>query len=183
MPHRTPLGDLIQSTQTSRGWSNRDVEKNASGRSGLGQGNLTKLKNQPLTSIKGETLVGLAETLGLSTELVVRAALRSLKAPIELNNDVGTPEEAIQIDPDLSAADRNTLLRMLKVMRTEAGGTRGNTTPITQPRYTPGPDTAITEGEDNFVPPPAGYEYDLAADDSPSVGRERHRRLDESEGA
>ena len=189
MPHRTPLGDLIQSTQNLRGWSNRRVEQMAGGKSGLGQANLTKLKNGTLISIKGETLVSIAEVLGLPTELVVRAALRSLKTPIDLNQETGAPEDAIRIDPNLSDSDKQTLLRMLTFMRAEAGETRGNTAPMNQagkkpaqPDYQPGPDLIVGPGEEGYIPPPPGYEYDLAADETPSEGVQR-RCDDRNEGA
>lgn len=246
MQTRTPLGNLIRASLDAHGWSARKVEELAGGTSGLGRGNLTKLMNQHLLSIKGETLMSLAEVLGLPVELVVRAALRSLKTPIDLTQDAGTPEDAIRIDPDLTQPDKHTLLRMLEVMRTEAGGTRGNTTPMNQAgtagrvpdpdkiargwdtatdepdqylqaegvpaNVVPGgldrlvqdprvqevireqmrqdqdprmgtPDDAITEGEDDYVAPPPGYEYDLAADESPSEGINRQHELDESEGS
>ncbi len=200
MPTRTPLGNLIQASLDVHGWSARHVEEISGGTPGLGRGNMTKLMNNPLVSIKGETLVSLAEVLGLPTDLVVRAALRSLKKPIELQESAGTPEDAIRIDSDLSETDKQTLLRLLTVMRTEAGGTRGNTTPMNHAgqrardpeptelgsrrrELTGTPDDAIYPGEEGYIPPPEGYEYKLAADDSPSEGRERRRKLDESEGA
>ena len=43
------------------------------------------------------------------------------------------------------------------------------------------PDDAVHPGEDDWTAPPPLEQ--LAADDSPSEGRERRRRLDESEGA
>lgn len=188
MQTRTPLGNLIQSTQDVHGWSARRLEELAEGKPSLGKSNVSKLKNRPLTSIKGETLVSLAEVLGLPTELVVRAALRSLKAPIDLNQDTGAPEDAIRIDPDLSEADKQTLLRMLMFMRAEAGETRGNTAPMNQagkqpaqPNYQPGPDEAIGPGEAGYLAPPENYEYDLAADEADSQGVQR--RSDPGEGS
>ena len=179
MQTRTPLGNLIQSTQDVQGWSARRLEELAEGKPSLGKSNVSKLKNQPLTSIKGETLVSLAEVLGLPTELVVRAALRSLKTPIELSQKTGTPEDAIRIDPDLRESDKHALLRILQVMRAEAGETRDNTAPMNQagktpaqPDYQPGPDEAIGPGETGYLAPPENYEYDLAADEAPSEGQQ-----------
>lgn len=188
MTTRTPLGNLIQASLDAHGWSARQIENLSGGAPGLGRQNISLLMNKPLTSIKGETLVSLAEVLGLPTELIVRAALRSLKTPIELRNETGSPEDAIRIDPDLTETDKQTLLRLIMVMRTEAGGNRGNTTPITQagqppaqPNYQPGPDEAIGPGEAGYLAPPENYEYDLAADEADSQGVQR--RSDPGEGS
>ncbi|MFI8597729.1 hypothetical protein ACIGDM_10485 [Rothia koreensis] len=178
MTTRTPLGNLIQASLDAHGWSARQIEDLSGGAPGLGRQNISLLMNKPLTSIKGETLVSLADVLGLPTELVVRAALRSLKTPIELTQETGSVEDVVRIDPDLSETDKQTLLRLLMVMRAEAGETRSNTAPMkqagkkpAQPDYEPGPDEAIGPGEAGYLAPPENYEYDLAADESLSEGR------------
>ncbi|MDN5640103.1 MAG: hypothetical protein L0I17_04830 [Actinomycetia bacterium] len=196
MPTRTPLGSLIQASLDAHGWSARKVEEISGGKFGLSRANLSLLSTRPLTSIKGETITALAEVLNLPSELVMRAALRSLKTPIELKDSTGSPEEAIQMDIDLSQADKQTLLRLLEVMRAEAGGEHDQrSAPMTHAGHSPAtddlaarrrghagtPDDAVHPGEDDWTAPPPLEQ--LAADDSPSEGRERRRRLDESEGA
>ena len=158
---------------------------------------MTRLMNHPLTSIKGETITALAEVLGLPSDLVMRAALRSLKTPIELEGT--SAEDAIRIDAQLSERDKQTLLSMLELMRTKAGGHGGNTAPMNQARAGGAPadldarrrareadrvgtaDDAVTPGEDGWVAPPPLEQ--LAADDTPSEAAARRRALDESEGA
>ena len=187
MPHRTPLGNLIQSALDANGWSARHVEEISAGKPGLGRGNLSNLKNKRLASIKGETLVSLAEILGLPTELVLRAALRSLKTPIELQQSSGTPEDAINLDPQLSVADKQTLLGMLGYMRSKTGDGH-EAAPMNQAEKAPSQpqmgteEDALTPGEDGYIAPPADL-YRLAASDAPSEGRERRRQLDDTEGA
>ncbi|MCT1366585.1 hypothetical protein M4D50_01035 [Rothia sp. p3-SID1597] len=84
---------------------------------------------------------------------------------------------------NLSPKARKVVIDLLRVLVTAEQGddSRGNTTPITQPRYTPGPDTAITENEANYMPPPD--QYALAADDTESEGARRHQQIEDNEGA
>ena len=117
MSSRTPLGNLIQSVQDANGWSARRLEELAEGKPNLGKSNVSKLKNQALTSFKGETISGLAELLELPISLVATAALRSLKTPIELATNAIALEETIRIEPGLAETDKQTLLRMTETMR------------------------------------------------------------------
>lgn len=117
MSSRTPLGNLIQSAQDANGWSARRLEELAEGKPNLGKSNVSKIKNQALTSFKGETITGLAELLELPVSLVVTAALRSLKTPIEPSTNAVALEETIRIEPGLAEADKQTLLRMTETMR------------------------------------------------------------------
>lgn len=68
MNSKHPLGRLIAATQEARGWSERQLEQQAAGRSGLGKSNISVIKNKPITSIKGEVIKGLAEVLGIPEE-------------------------------------------------------------------------------------------------------------------
>lgn len=117
MSKRTPLGNLIQSVQDANGWSARRLEELSEGKPNLGKSNVSKIKNQALTSFKGETITGLAELLELPVSLVATAALRSLKTPIELSTNAVELEETIRIEPGLAEADKQTLLRMTETMR------------------------------------------------------------------
>lgn len=90
----------------------------------------------------------------------------------------------------LSPKARKVVIDLLRVLVTAEQGDdfRGNTAPMNQagkkpaqPNYQPGPDLIVGPGEEGYVPPPPGYEYYLAADESRSEGRQI--RGDDSEGA
>lgn len=116
MNSRHPLGRLIATTQEARGWSERQLEQQAAGRPGLGKSNISKIKNHPIVSIKGDVIKGLAELLSIPEERVARAALQSM------GFDLGdaksqTLVEAVHEEPGLSERERRMILALLREMK------------------------------------------------------------------
>ena len=119
MNSRHPLGRLIASAQEAKGWSERQLEQQAAGRSGLGKSNISKIKNHPIVSIKGDVIKGLAELLSIPEERVARAALESMG--FELTGERSTTlAEAVHEEPNLTDKDRRLILALLREMHRDA---------------------------------------------------------------
>lgn len=107
-----PLGGLIQAVQQANGWSDRDLELRAGGLPGMGKSNLSKLKNQPIRSVRGSTIKNLARLLAVPERLVARATLASLEDPIDLEEEIDL-REAIAAAPNLDASTKLLLSDLL----------------------------------------------------------------------
>ncbi|MEG9248047.1 hypothetical protein V6S67_08115 [Arthrobacter sp. Soc17.1.1.1] len=171
MNSRHPLGDLIERVQEKNGWSDRDLADRA-GRMNLeiAKSNFSRLKNQPLNSIKGSLIKGLAEVLDISESRVAQAALASLGVDLGPADD--SLDVAVRRSLDLSERDRRIINAVLTTMRTEERGGNVSTAPITRAGESPAPSNTDTTQDD----------VDLAAYETgqESQGRRLRRLQDEA---
>lgn len=156
MNERHPLGQLIFSIQQARGWSERQLEERAAGKPGLGKSNISKIKNHPLVSIKGNVIKGLADLLGVSEQRVAKAALLSMGVDLGETSST-TLRQSVGSEPELTDKDRKILLAVLNAMEEEVVGNVEYPAPI-----------GAHPGYQN--------EHDLAADSEPNRGKEIDER-------
>lgn len=113
----TALRDLYDTVTAANGWSLRDVERRAADRGyALSKSRIGQLVNaDPLDSVTGSSILGLAAGLGISPARVAQAAVQSMGimlSPVEI-----TPAEAIARDETLSEDTRRALLAILQAPR------------------------------------------------------------------
>ncbi len=118
MNNRHPLGQLIRSIQEAEGWSDRDLEARAVGKQGLGKSNLSKIKNHPISALKGSVIKGLSELLQVPESLIAKAALESMDISLS-SPPAKTLEDAVRNEPELTAKERRILLAVVSEMRSD----------------------------------------------------------------
>lgn len=205
--NRHPLGQLIRSIQEAQGWSDRDLEARAVGKQGLGKSNLSKIKNHPVSALKGSVIKGLSELLQVPESLIAKAALESMDISLS-DPPAKTLEDAVRNEPELTAKERRILLAVVSEMRSdkEVVGNGDHPTHMTQAGESPAtqkilPNTSVSNtkvshlkragrkqtvdehahpdaDERGHIPLPADY-YDLAADSSRNYGAEEDARARE----
>lgn len=112
------LGQLIDSVKLANGWSDPDLVANARGRGHeLTKSNISRYRNeQPLISIKGDSVRALAAALGVTNAQVAAAAIESMGISLPQHHEPPI-EQAVRLDPSLSKRDQNLLLALLARMR------------------------------------------------------------------
>lgn len=110
------LGQLIEAAQNANGWSDRDLADRA-GRMqfDMAKSNFSRLKNQPLVSIKGSLIKGLAQVLAISEAKVAQAALVSMG--VEVSQQQPSMLDALSATAELSERDRRLLAALLDALR------------------------------------------------------------------
>ena len=187
MNEPTSLRQLVEQAAKNRGLSGRKLSL-------LAQKHGFSLNYTTLNSIRSgtykarpseDTLRALAWLAGVPEEVAFTLAGRRAPGP-------PLAEELPPGSDYLSPKARKVVIDLLRVLVTAEQGDdfRGNTAPMNpagkkpaQPDYQPGPDLIVGPGEEGYVPPPPGYEYDLAADESPSEGQQLRGPSDEGEDA
>lgn len=150
MQPRHQLAALIQSVEDANGWSDPDVAERARHRGHtISKSNISRLRLDPVRSIKGDSIRALAAGLGISPLDIADAALASMG--IQRANSAGDDvEAAIRRDPVLAESQRRMLLALLREMKVsddEDTSTQG--TPSTTPTDgEPGPSGAPMKGAD-----------------------------------
>ena len=135
-PH--PLGRLIREVQHANGWSYADISSNArnAGRS-LSRSRVESLRNDPLTSIGIKAIEALAAGLSVAPDRVAAAAVESMGYRPEPTDSALTAADALDSDPQLSAAMRRVLIAALEAAHQEFHSIGGTTKPASrksQPR-------------------------------------------------
>lgn len=162
-----PLGKLIQATQDRENWSTRDMER-AAERHGysMKHSNFSRLKIEPVVTIKASQIKVLAAVLGVSEQTVAMAAIASMG--IDLDSHAATLEDSLRQATDLSIRDRNLVIALVSAMQNENSESNGQQEPILSSTSTPprlravapasdagsGQKTGLTEAEDSVTPPP-----------------------------
>lgn len=134
-PHS--LGKLIQSVESSRGWTDREVSRRIS-EAGLEMSHsyIGKLRNQPLRSVTATMVRALAAGLSVPEHVVATAALNSMGVRIDIAYR-GDLETAIACDPDLTEHDRRLLHVVVREMRADTEGTSAGRDALPSPTGTP----------------------------------------------
>lgn len=117
MQPRHQLAALIQSVEDANGWSDPDVAERARHRGHtISKSNISRLRLEPVRSIKGDAVKALAAGLGISPLDIADAALASMgiHRSTAADNDV---ETAIRRDPLLADSQRRMLLALLREMK------------------------------------------------------------------
>lgn len=174
------LGKLIQDALDRNKWSTRDLAKRAAD---MGQymshTNFNRLKNEPLSSIKADTIRLLARVLSVPEGRVTRAALATMGLP---HDDHASPDltDVVRNSVDLSARDRRILESVISAMRSErtetsdADTTNDRTTLPSVEVSPPGGDGAGPEQKTGERDLPSLH--DLAAHPPMELNRERFER-------
>lgn len=117
MQPRHQLAALIQSVEDANGWSDPDVADRARQRGHtISKSNISRLRLEPVRTIKGDAIKALAAGLGISPLDIADAALASMGIHrTRLSGD--DVETAIRRDPLLADTQRRMLLVMLQEMR------------------------------------------------------------------
>ncbi|SHQ48921.1 hypothetical protein [Mycobacteroides abscessus] len=118
------LAQLIDAVKAANGWSDPDLVENARARGyELTKSNISRYRNeQPLISIKGDTVRALAAALGVTDAQVAAAAVESMGISLPRYQEPRI-EQSVRLDPGLSKRDQDLLLVLLSRMRdTDAGG-------------------------------------------------------------
>lgn len=117
MQPRHQLAALIQAVEDANGWSDPEVAERARQRGHtISKSNISRLRLEPVRSIKGDAVKALAAGLGISPLDIADAALASMG--IQRTNTSRTDvEAAILRDPVLAESQRRMLLALLREMR------------------------------------------------------------------
>lgn len=117
MTTKHQLAHLIDGVKAANSWSDPDLVRNAEERHHvLSKSNISRIR-KPVVSIKKELIHALAAGLRVSPAQVAIAAIESMGIALP-QYESPTPEQSIRSDTSLSVRDRDTLLVLLKRMRT-----------------------------------------------------------------
>jgi len=141
MNQRHELGELIASVQAANGWSDRDLERRADKLElGASKSNFSRLKNQPLISVKGSLIKDLSVLLSVSEKTIADAALASMG--VRIDRDHVSLEDAVRSEPELSERDQRIALGIVDLLKREGG--EGNASPtLRQAGVSPAQDDGI----------------------------------------
>lgn len=117
MQPRHQLAALIQAVETANGWSDPEVAERAVRRGHkISKSNISRMRLEPVVSIRGSAIQALAAGLGISPLDVADAALASMgiHRTTSAGDDV---ETAIRRDPALAESQRRMLLALLREMK------------------------------------------------------------------
>lgn len=134
----------------------------------MSHSNFGRLKDEPVTSMKGETIKMLSQVLQVPESRVAAAALASMNIDLPTVEDQRPLLDLVLSSNELSARDQRILLSVISAMRDDESGTNGQPDPEAAstpkpPRLRavaptsdagPGQKTGLTEAEDSVTPPP-----------------------------
>ncbi|TEA09081.1 hypothetical protein [Mycobacteroides salmoniphilum] len=150
------LAQLIDAVKAANGWSDPDLVENAHARGyELTKSNISRYRNeQPLISIKGDTVRALAAALRVTDAQVATAAVESMGIPLPRYQEPRI-EQSVRLDPGLSKRDQDLLLALLSRMRAAAPGgavadTRAPTTPVVRVANSPSSRAADDSNPDHY---------------------------------
>lgn len=137
------LAQLIDAVKAANGWSDPDLVENAHARGyELTKSNISRYRNeQPLISIKGDTVRALAAALRVTDAQVATAAIESMGISLPRYQQPRI-EQSVRLDPGLSKRDQDLLLALLSRMRASGPGgaaadTKAPTTPVVRVANSP----------------------------------------------
>jgi len=116
MATKHQLAQLIDSVKAANRWSDIQLAAIAEKKGyAVSKSNIARLR-KPMVSIKGETILMLADILGVSPSQVAIAAVESMGIALPAYSTI-TPEAAVRLDVDLSERDKRSILAMLTELR------------------------------------------------------------------
>lgn len=163
------LGALLQEAMDRNGWSLRALSARADARGfKMSHSNFGRLKDEPVTSMKGETIKMLSQVLQVPESRVAAAALASMNIDLPTVEDQRPLLDLVLSSNELSARDQRILLSVISAMRDNESGTDGQPDPEAPKASKPprlravapasdpsaGQKTGLTEAEDKVTPPP-----------------------------
>ncbi|ATN88649.1 HTH cro/C1-type domain-containing protein [Mycobacterium phage RitSun] len=138
------LALLIDGIKAANGWSDPDLVRNAKEKGYvLSKSNISRYRN-PVVSIKGEVILALAAGLRVTPAQVAVAALQSMGIQLP-QYDMPTPEQAVELDTELSARDKAALLALI-------GQFRRTPTPAGAPHEAEGQEVSNGSERRTFAP-------------------------------
>lgn len=198
MTERHALANLIDQVESTNRWSDSDVVKRAAQRGHkLSKQTVSRLRTEnPLVSIKGASILGLADGLGVTPGQVAMAALSAMRVPVAESSNLDA-EVAIRRDVSLSEESRAMLLALIRQTRSDTGdrnedtrtqGTQGSTSPHgkagtsrTSMKLVK-PTDGTGENQDDDLDAPIFDDHELAAArDEGELSEEKRRRLNEGQ--
>lgn len=119
------LAQLIDEVKAANNWSDPNLVSRAAKQGHtLTKSNISRYRNEnPLVSIKGEVIQALAAALGVSIGQVAAAALQSMGITVPAY-ETPSPEQAVRLDPELPARDKEMLIKLIEQMRHSPTATR-----------------------------------------------------------
>lgn len=119
------LAQLIDEVKAANNWSDPNLVSRAAKQGHtLTKSNISRYRNEnPLVSIKGEVIQALAAALGVSIGQVAAAALQSMGITVPAY-ETPSPEQAVRLDPELPARDKEMLIKLIEQMRQSPTATR-----------------------------------------------------------
>ena len=178
MQPRHQLAALLQSVEDANGWSDPEVAERARKRGHtISKSNISRLRLEPVRSIKGDAIKALAAGLGISPLDIADAALASMgiHRSNAADNDV---ETAIHRDPLLADSQRRMLLALLREMKGTHDEDQGTQSTQGDPAAN---DEAGADGTPMNDELGTQADYELAANRTvpgPSMGERLHRQVE-----
>lgn len=125
-----PLGELIQEVMDRNAWSLRGLSSRAD-RLGfkMSHSNFGRLKDEPITSMKGETIKMLAQVLKVPEARVAAAILDSMGVANDGSQDHLDLADFVRTSSEVSARDQRILLSVIGAMRDDESGSNGQPAP------------------------------------------------------
>ncbi len=116
---RTALADLIDATEERNGWQDTDVARQAVERGQrLTKSDVSNYRRTGMPTLVPAKMAALASGLRVPTYVVAVAVLSDHDIDVPLDDT--TPEQAIERDFSLPAADRDNVLLLLQAARDRA---------------------------------------------------------------
>lgn len=113
------LAQLIDGVKAANNWSDPKLVRNAKEKGHvLSKSNISRYRGE-LVSIKGEVINALAAGLRVTPAQVAIAAVESMGISLPAIESP-TPEQAVRLDTDLSARDRESVLALLSQLRADS---------------------------------------------------------------
>lgn len=121
-----PLGELLQEVMDRNGWSLRALSSRADSLGfKMSHSNFGRLKDEPVSSMKGETIKMLARVLKVSETRVASAVLASMGITPGSDDDQRGLVDFVRTSSEVSARDQRILLSVIDAMREDESGTNG----------------------------------------------------------
>lgn len=112
-----PLGKLIQGVMDRNGWSLRGLSKQAADAGfSMSHTNLGRIKDDPVTSMKAETIRMLAQILRVPESRVTQAVLESMGIAHQPLTDSPSLVEVVRTSTEISERDRRIITSVLDAM-------------------------------------------------------------------
>ena len=121
-----PLGELIQEVMDRNEWSLRGLSSRADQLGfKMSHSNFGRLKDEPITSMKGETIKMLAKVLKVSEARVATATLDSMGIANDGSQERLALADFVRTSSEVSARDQRILLSVIGAMRDDESGING----------------------------------------------------------
>ncbi|WP_434922909.1 hypothetical protein ACR9WD_05830 [Glutamicibacter sp. PAEs-4] len=121
-----PLGELIQEVMDRNEWSLRGLSSRADQLGfKMSHSNFGRLKDEPITSMKGETIKMLAKVLKVPEARVATAILDSMGVANDGSQERVALTDFVRTSSEVSARDQRILLSVIGAMRDDESGSNG----------------------------------------------------------